>query len=98
MPAIFPNAFCMAFELATYGLVAGIFIRKNEKRYKIPVYFTHSSNAVWTDRMGTGFGSSICIYRRDLYLGTVSDGRIYKCVAGNSDSACSDPVPGRTFV
>ena len=42
--------------------------------------------------MGTGFGSSICIYRRDLYLGTVSDGRIYKCVAGNSDSACSDPV------
>ena len=82
MPAIFPNAFCMAFELATYGLVAGIFIRKNEKRYKIPVYFTHSSNAVWTDRMGTGFSSSICIYRRNLYLGTVSDGRIYKCIAG----------------
>ena len=81
MPAIFPNAFCMAFE-----------------RYKIPVYFTQSSNAVWTDRMGTGFSSSICIYRRNLYLGTVSDGRIYKCIAGNSDPACSDPGPGRTFI
>ena len=28
MPAIFPNAFCMAFELATYGLVAGILSEK----------------------------------------------------------------------
>ena len=32
MPAIFPNAFCMAFELATYGLVAGILSEKNEKK------------------------------------------------------------------
>ena len=95
MPAIFPNAFCMAFELATYGLVAGIL---SEKMTKMKNGEFERSNAVWTDRMGTGFGSSICIYRRDLYLGTVSDGRIYKCVAGNSDSACSDPVPGRTFV
>ena len=67
-----------------YGLLIGI--------------ITPSSNAVWTDRMGTGFSSSICIYRRNLYLGTVSDGRIYKCIAGNSDPACSDPGPGRTFI
>ena len=40
----------------------------------------------------------VCIYRRNLYLGTVSDGRIYKCIAGNSDPACSDPGPGRTFI
>ena len=31
MPAIFPNAFCMAFELATYGLVAGILSEKMKK-------------------------------------------------------------------
>ena len=31
MPAIFPNAFCMAFELATYGLVAGILSEKMTK-------------------------------------------------------------------
>lgn len=28
MPAIFPNAVCMAFELATYGFVAGILSKK----------------------------------------------------------------------
>ena len=34
MPAIFPNAFCMAFELATYGLVAGILSEKMKKDIK----------------------------------------------------------------
>lgn len=28
MPALLPNAACMAFELATYGLVSGLLIRK----------------------------------------------------------------------
>ena len=58
------------------------FYQKNEKDNKIPVYFTHSSNAVWTDRMGTGFSSSICIYRRNLYLGTVSDGGFINALPG----------------
>ena len=34
MPAIFPNAFCMAFELDTYGLVAGILSEKMKKDIK----------------------------------------------------------------
>ena len=97
MPAIFPNAFCMAFELATYGLVAGILSEKMKKDIK-SLYISLIAAMLCGRIVWTGFGSSICIYRRDLYLGTVSDGRIYKCVAGNSDSACSDPVPGRTFV
>lgn len=32
MPYLFPNATCMAFELATYGLVAGFLYRKLPRR------------------------------------------------------------------
>ena len=31
MPALFPNAVCMAFELATYGMITGILSAKMEK-------------------------------------------------------------------
>jgi thiamine transporter ThiT len=34
MPAIFPNAVCMAFELATYGFVAGILSEKMNRDIK----------------------------------------------------------------
>lgn len=37
MPYMFPTAFCMAFELATYGFVAGILHSKMSKK-KINVY------------------------------------------------------------
>lgn len=37
MPVMFPNAFCMAFELATYGFVAGWLYDKLPKK-KICVY------------------------------------------------------------
>ena len=36
-PQMFPNAFCMAFELAVYGLVAGWFYQKLAKK-KVNVY------------------------------------------------------------
>ena len=39
MPPMFPQAFCMAFELATYGLVAGWLHRKLPKK-KINVYIS----------------------------------------------------------
>lgn len=37
MPPMFPTAFCMAFELATYGLVAG-WLYRNLPRKKINIY------------------------------------------------------------
>lgn len=37
MPVMFPNAFCMAFELAAYGLVAGVLHKKLPRR-KASVY------------------------------------------------------------
>ena len=37
MPIMFPNAFCMAFELAAYGLVSGVLHKKLSKR-KASVY------------------------------------------------------------
>ena len=37
MPPMFPTAFCMAFELATYGLVAGLLYSKLPKK-KVSVY------------------------------------------------------------
>lgn len=39
MPPMFPKAVCMAFELATYGFVAGILYNKLPKK-KINVYIT----------------------------------------------------------
>lgn len=39
MPTMFPTAFCMAFELATYGLVAGWLHNKLPKK-KINVYIS----------------------------------------------------------
>ena len=79
MPAIFPNAVCMAFELATY---------------KITVYLAHNSDAVRKDCMGTGFCCGICAYRWNFYMEIVFNGCIYKCIAGNCYSACSDSGTG----
>lgn len=39
MPLIFPTAFCMAFELGTYGFIAGLLYNKLPKR-KIYVYIS----------------------------------------------------------
>lgn len=39
MPPMFPTAFCMAFELATYGFVAGWLYKKMPKK-KINVYIS----------------------------------------------------------
>lgn len=39
MPPMFPKAFCMAFELATYGVIAGWLHHKLPKR-KLTVYLT----------------------------------------------------------
>ena len=39
MPALFPNAICMAFELATYGFVAG-FLSEKIKRDMKSIYVT----------------------------------------------------------
>lgn len=39
MPLMFPTAFCMAFELAAYGLVAGILYKKLPKK-KINIYLS----------------------------------------------------------
>lgn len=37
MPPMFPTAFCMAFELATYGFIAGLLYNKFPKK-KVNVY------------------------------------------------------------
>ena len=39
MPPMFPTAFCMAFELAVYGLVAGFLYKKLPKK-KVNVYIS----------------------------------------------------------
>ena len=53
MPAMFPKAFCMAFELATYGFIAGFLYNKLPKK-KINVYVSLIS-AMVIGRLVWGF-------------------------------------------
>ena len=53
MPPMFPKAFCMAFELATYGFIAGFLYNKLPKK-KINVYVSLIS-AMVIGRLVWGF-------------------------------------------
>ena len=53
MPTMFPKAFCMAFELATYGFIAGFLYNKLPKK-KINVYVSLIS-AMVIGRLVWGF-------------------------------------------
>lgn len=53
MPPMFPKAFCMAFELATYGFIAGLMYKKLPKK-RINIYVSLIS-AMIIGRLVWGF-------------------------------------------
>lgn len=59
MPAMFPTAICMAFELATYGFVAGVLYRKLPKK-KIYVYVS-LLGAMIIGRLVWGMAMIVCM-------------------------------------
>lgn len=59
MPLMFPNAVCMAFELATYGAVAGFLYQKLPAK-KIYVYVSLIT-AMIAGRLVWGLAMSICL-------------------------------------
>lgn len=59
MPPLFPTAVCMAFELATYGIVAGIMYRKLPKK-KSSIYIALIT-AMIIGRIVWGIAMWICL-------------------------------------
>lgn len=59
MPVMFPNAFCMAFELATYGMAAGILYKVLPKK-KIFIYLS-LLGAMIIGRVVWGIVMAVCM-------------------------------------
>lgn len=59
MPILFPGAVCMAFELATYGMLAGLLYKKLPKK-KVNIYIALLS-AMVAGRLVWGLAMKICL-------------------------------------
>ena len=88
MPMLVPNAVCMAFELATYGFVAGVLSPKMRKDMK-SLYIALVA-AMLVGRVVWGLVSAI-VY---TLMGAFLHGWICKCNSRNPHSVNTDSIAG----
>lgn len=61
MPPMFPTAFCMAFELAVYGVVAGFLHKKFAKKKKKGYVYVSLLGAMVAGRIVWGLVMFVCV-------------------------------------
>lgn len=74
MPVLFPNAACMAIELATYGLIAGLLYKVLPKS-KTSIYIALivamiAGRAAWGLAMFTALGFDAAAFGMDMVIAT----------------------------
>lgn len=94
MPMLVPNAVCMAFELATYGFVAGVLSQKNAQRHEVSLHCACSSHAGGKSCVGTCLSNRVYTYGSWIYMETFLHGWICKCNSRNPHSVNTDSIAG----
>lgn len=80
MPPFFPKAICMAFELAVYGLVAGI-LRKKLPQKKIYIYVSLLVSMI-IGRIVWGIAMFVCLGTSSFTFGDFISGAITTALPG----------------
>ena len=84
MPKMFPTAIAIAFELCTYGTVAGVLYNRLKNKNIINIYNADHNHDCRKNRMGTGPADPAWNYRKSVYNEDVSGRSIDKCRTGNN--------------
>ena len=95
MPVMLPNAICMAFELATYGLVSGILSGKMKKDMR-SLYISLIISML-AGRLVWGLVSAI-VYGKWIYMEIILYGWICECNPWNCDTAYLNTCPCKSFI
>lgn len=98
MPVMLPNAICMAFELATYGLVSGILSGKMKKDMRSLYISLIISMLARKTGMGTCISNCLCINGKRIYMEIILYGWICECNPWNCDTAYLNTCSCKSFI
>ncbi|MGI6362987.1 MAG: ECF transporter S component [Bacillota bacterium] len=91
MPPLFPNAAAMSFELAAYGLLAGLLYKVLPKQELVNIRFPGRGNGPGQGGLGCSQLALVWHSGQSLYLADVHCRRICRCHPRHHPATCPHP-------